>query len=477
MVNLGRFIGLLLTCLAMRYAQAQDLPDLPLVSRALQEGATTFLKSQEAQQAAQAVQDAAKHFQETTQSMLSTPQGQKVATSIESAASAVRDGTTSFLQSGQVAETATAVGNAAGTMLAAGAKATTAGSQALQRAVGALVDGLSVGVAPSTGLTEGEDASVIAAPSLPSRAQKFAGAPLAEQDDDNDLVAAAPTEEQDEEAVQDLEPIGTRSAMLGDDGSLLPKQGAGMRSLAATRSSGGSSAGIDGIQLLQGLQAVVSTAAQVAQAARANQPAPGAPIGSPLGAFDAMAQTALNSPLLNGQSAQGQAIVVLPQAPMESLPPGVDAQSAQRVRIAAQGAINSLTISKSPNQQSILAQLSNAVQQQKSPEEIARDGVNDIVNNRAQDFLGAITGTSPPPPPPPASLQDTIAHVVSGFATQVQQSGFLEDVANRIASQGSTGSPQRQGQSFVQIPSDVSDQPGDNPVVDKVSMLMQHGMP
>jgi hypothetical protein len=39
----------------------------------------------------------------------------------------------------QAADTATAVGNAAGMMLAAGAKATTAGSQALQRAVGTLV--------------------------------------------------------------------------------------------------------------------------------------------------------------------------------------------------------------------------------------------------------------------------------------------------------------------------------------------------
>jgi hypothetical protein len=73
-----------------------------VVSRALQEGANTFVNSHEAQQAAQAVQDAAKHFQETTQSMLSTPQAQKVATSIESAANSVKDGTTSFLQSGQV---------------------------------------------------------------------------------------------------------------------------------------------------------------------------------------------------------------------------------------------------------------------------------------------------------------------------------------------------------------------------------------
>lgn len=70
-----------------------------------------------------------------------------------------------------------------------------------------------------------------------------------------------------------------------------------------------------------------------------------------------MAQTALNSPLFNGQSGQGQALLVLPQAPTEALPPGVDAQSAQRVRLAAQGAINSLTISKSPNQQSVLAQV------------------------------------------------------------------------------------------------------------------------
>lgn len=72
-----------------------------------------------------------------------------------------------------------------------------------------------------------------------------------------------------------------------------------------------------------------------------------------------MAQTALNSPLFNGRSDQGQALLVLPQAPSEALPPGVDAQSAQRMRLAAQGAINSLTISRSPNQQSVLAQVSS----------------------------------------------------------------------------------------------------------------------
>jgi hypothetical protein len=76
-------------------------------------------------------------------------------------------------------------------------------------------------------------------------------------------------------------------------------------------------------------------------------------------------------------------------------------------------------------------------------------------------------------------LQDTIAHVVSGLATQVQQSGFLENVAKTLEAgpgQSSGSAATRQGQSFVQLPNDPT-QPGENPVVDKVSMLMQHGMP
>lgn len=80
----------------------QDLPDISMLSHALQEGAATFMSSREAQQAAQAVQDAAQHFEQTTQSMLSAPEARRVASSIEAAASAVHDGTASFVQSGQV---------------------------------------------------------------------------------------------------------------------------------------------------------------------------------------------------------------------------------------------------------------------------------------------------------------------------------------------------------------------------------------
>lgn len=115
------------------------------------------------------------------------------------------------------------------------------------------VNDLSAGAAPTTELTEGEDSIVTAAPNAASgRAEKFAGAPVraAAQDDERDLVAAAPFGEHDDDALI-LEPIGTKSAMLGDNGPLLPKQLAGMRSLAATRTTGGSSSGIDGLQLLQ----------------------------------------------------------------------------------------------------------------------------------------------------------------------------------------------------------------------------------
>lgn len=73
-----------------------------MLSHALQEGAAAFMSSREAQQAAQAVQDAARHFEQTTQSMLSTPEAKRTASSIEAAATAVHDGTANFVQSGQV---------------------------------------------------------------------------------------------------------------------------------------------------------------------------------------------------------------------------------------------------------------------------------------------------------------------------------------------------------------------------------------
>lgn len=74
--------------------------------------------------------------------------------------------------------------------------------------------------------------------------------------------------------------------------------------------------------------------------------------------------------------------------------------------------------------------------------------------------------------------------MVSGLATQVQRSGFLENVASTLSGQSATqssASPARtQGHSFVQLADSASVEPTEpttDPIVDKVGMLMQHGMP
>lgn len=110
---------------------------------------------------------------------------------------------------------------------------------------------MSAGVPTGSEVTIGGTGSVIAAPA-PGSHRNLAGRPHLSHDDANDgLAAASPTAENSGDRGEDLEPVGTRTTMLSDSGELLPRQVTGMRSLAATRSGGGETGGIDGLQLLQ----------------------------------------------------------------------------------------------------------------------------------------------------------------------------------------------------------------------------------
>lgn len=99
---------------------------------------------------------------------------------------------------------------------------------------------MSAGVPTGSEATTGATSSVIAAP-----------APRSHVNADDGLAAASPTMDSSGEHAVDLEPVGTLNGMLSENGPLLPRQVTGMRSLAATRSGGGETGGIDGLQLLQ----------------------------------------------------------------------------------------------------------------------------------------------------------------------------------------------------------------------------------